>query len=374
MKVVVFGAGRVGSAIIRDLSKDGEFQVSAFDASKDALSSVSGLEGVDTAVEDLSVRQKVTSLAASGDLVVGAVPGHMGFKTLEAVLDAGKPVVDISFFPEDPFELDELARSKGVTAVVDCGVAPGCSNLILGRTTAEFDRVDRFECCVGGLPVVRTWPYEYRAVFSPPDVIEEYTRPSRIKVSGRPITVPALSDLELLDFPGVGTLESFNTDGLRTLLKTIDVPNMKEKTLRYPGHAERMRMLRETGFFDKAPMDVGGAPVAPLDVTSQLLFSQWRLPEGEEDLTVMRVILEGEKDGRPARRRFDLFDRYDKETRTTSMARTTGYTCTAGVRALAAGLYRTPGITPPEFLGRDEGCFDFMMEKLVERGVVFRAS
>ncbi|MEJ2421977.1 MAG: saccharopine dehydrogenase C-terminal domain-containing protein, partial [Acidobacteriota bacterium] len=177
-----------------------------------------------------------------------------------------------------------------------------------------------------------------------------------------------------LDFPGVGTLESFNTDGLRTLLKTIDVPNMKEKTLRYPGHAERMRMLRETGFFDKAPMDVGGAPVAPLDVTSQLLFSQWRLPEGEEDLTVMRVILEGEKDGRPARRRFDLFDRYDKETRTTSMARTTGYTCTAGVRALAAGLYRTPGITPPEFLGRDEGCFDFMMEKLVERGVVFRAS
>jgi len=235
-----------------------------------------------------------------------------------------------------------------------------------------LDETESFACYVGGLPTVRHWPYEYKAPFSPIDVIEEYTRPARLRRNGIPVTLPALSEVELVDLPGVGTLEAFNTDGLRTLLATMSTPTMVEKTLRYPGHAERMRMLRETGFFDASPLEIGGAKVRPLDLSAHLLFRAWRLEDGEEDLTAMRVVVDGRRDGRPVRHVFDLLDRYDPATRTSSMARTTGYTCTAMVRLVARGLYDRPGISPPELVGRAPGCFGFVMDQLEARGVVFR--
>ena len=244
--VVVLGAGRVGGAMAKDLAPD--FKVTVADRSEDALARMRGT-GLATRPADLATPAGVKAAVADADLVVGAVPGFMGFATARAVLEAGKTLVDISFFDEDCFELDELAKAQGLTAIVDCGVAPGCGNIILGDTLRQWDHVDSFECLVGGLPAVRTWPYEYKAGFSPIDVIEEYTRPARYVKDGRTITMPALSEPELLDFEGLGTLESFNTDGLRSLIRTFpQVPDMKEKTLRYPGHIEKMRMLRELGF------------------------------------------------------------------------------------------------------------------------------
>lgn len=371
MKIVVLGGGRVGSAMARDLARDSQFEVTVVDASEEALGRL-GASGVRTERADLSDPAEVGRVVRDHDLVVGAVPGFMGFATLKAVLEADRDIVDISFFDEDPFLLDDLARERGRIALVDCGVAPGCSNLFLGRMAAELDRVESFVCYVGGLPAVRTWPFEFKAVFSPIDVIEEYTRPARFKRHGQPVTLPALSEVEPVDFPGVGTLEAFNTDGLRTLLRTIEAPSMVEKTLRYPGHADRMRMLRETGFFGTEPIEAGAVRVRPLDVTAKLLFSSWQLGPGEEDFTALRIVVEGEKDGRPVRRAWDLLDRFDRETQTTSMARTTGYTCTSIVRLVAAGLYTHKGISPPEYVGRDADACDFVLRHLAERGVVFR--
>jgi lysine 6-dehydrogenase len=328
--------------------------------------------GLATRAADLSLPEAVKAAVADADLVVGAVPGFMGFATARAVLEAGKPLVDISFFDEDCFELDALAKDQKLTAIVDCGIAPGCGNLILGDASRQWDRITSFECLVGGLPVMRTWPYEYKAGFSPIDVIEEYTRPARYVKAGRVVTFPALSEPELVDFEGLGTLESFNTDGLRSLIKTFpQVPDMKEKTLRYPGHIEKMRMLRESGFFGKEKIRVAGAEISPLDLTTALLFPMWHMGEGDEDFTVMRVAIEGEKGGRPVRKELNLLDRYDRATRTTSMARTTGYTCTAAVRLVAKGGYTREGISPPEFVGRQPGAWDFIREDLAKRGVVF---
>ncbi|MFI5142562.1 MAG: saccharopine dehydrogenase C-terminal domain-containing protein [Thermoanaerobaculales bacterium] len=374
MKVAVLGAGLVGNAIARDLARAGEFAVSVFDVAEAALARLAGLPGITTARVDLADPDAVAKAVSGQDLAVGAVPGHMGLATLRAVIDAGRDVVDISFFPEDPFLLDELAKAKGVCAVVDCGVAPGCSNLFLGRMEREFGTLERFLCLVGGLPTARSWPWEYKAPFSPADVLEEYTRPARYIAHGQLVTRPALSEPELVEFPGVGTLEAFNTDGLRTLLTTVKVPFMVEKTMRYPGHIEKIRVLRESGFFGQAHVDVNGVNVRPIDLTSRLLFALWKLGEGEEDLTVMRVEAEGVRQGRRVRRQLDLLDRYDRASATTAMARTTGYTCTAGVRALARGLYTRKGISPPEFLGREPGCYEFVIDELAARGVVFRDS
>ncbi len=356
----------------KDLAPD--FKVTVADRSEGALARMNEA-GLPTRTADLSRPEGVKAAVADADLVVGAMPGFMGFATAKAVLEAGKPLVDISFFDEDCFELDALAKAQNLTAIVDCGIAPGCHNIIVGDLSRQWDRITSFECLVGGLPVIRTWPYEYKAGFSPIDVIEEYTRPSRYVKDGKVVVFPALSEPELLDFPGLGTLESFNTDGLRSLIKSFpSVPDMKEKTLRYPGHIEKMRMLRESGFFSKEPIQVGGAEIRPLDLTTALLFPMWFMQEGDEDFTVMRVVVEGEKGGQKLRKEFNLLDRYDRTTRTTSMARTTGYTCTAAVRLLAKGGYSRKGISPPEFVGQEPGAWDFIREDLAKHGVVFTES
>jgi saccharopine dehydrogenase-like NADP-dependent oxidoreductase len=372
MRVVVLGGGLVGGVMARDLARDGEFDVTVADVSAKVLGRLEGVVGLTTVRADLSDAGSIRRVVDGNDLVVGAVPGHMGFAALKAVIEAGKSIVDISFFSEDALALDALARQHGVCAVVDCGIAPGCSNLILGRMETDFDQVDRFICYVGGLPAVRTWPWEYKAPFSPSDVLEEYTRPARYVAAGRMVTMPALSEPEFVEFPEVGTLEAFNTDGLRSLLVTVKVPFMIEKTMRYPGHIEKIRVLRESGFFGTEPIEVGGIRVKPLDVTSHLLFPSWQFGPGEEDLTAMRVIVEGAKEGRRLRRSFEMVDRFDRGTGTTSMARTTGFTCTAGVRLVAQGLWKRKGVSPPEFIGREPRCYDFIMDELAKRGVMFQ--
>jgi lysine 6-dehydrogenase len=369
-RITVLGAGRVGGTLALDLARDGEFEVTVADVSVKALSRLAP-QGIATRRLDLSRPEGVKEAVADADLAVGAVPGFMGFETMKAVLEAGKPIVDISFFPEDPFQLDALAKEKGLVAIMDAGVAPGCDNFILGHFQRRLDVLTNFECYVGGLPAVRTWPFEYKAGFSPVDVIEEYTRPARYVAHGKEVVMPALSEPELMDFPGIGTLEAFNTDGLRSLLHTVDCPFKKEKTLRYPGHIEKMRMLREAGFFGLEPLDCGGAKVRPMDLTTRLLFPLWQMEEGDEDFTIMRVIVEGTRGGKPERHVLDLLDRYDRATRTTSMARTTGYTCTATVRLVASGRFRNKGISPPEFVGREEGCWEFIRQDLARHGVMW---
>src|ERR1041385_2644309 len=200
---------------------------------------------IKTAAADLSRYNEYADWLQPFDIVVTAVPGHIGFKTLEAVINTGKSVVDISFFPEDALQLDKLAKEKRVTAITDCGVAPGLSNLILGRYNEEME-VSSFECYVGGLPIERRKPFEYKAPFSPVDVIQEYIRPARLMEEGKIVTKPPLSEREKLSFDEIGELEAFNTDGLRSLIMTMShIPDMKEKTLRYPGHIDIIISLQQ---------------------------------------------------------------------------------------------------------------------------------
>lgn len=372
MKITILGAGLVGGPMARDMAADKDKRVTAVDASSKALDRLKSLPRLKTVREDLADTRNVKKVVRDADLVISAVPGFMGFKTLRAVLEEGKNAVDIAFFPEDPFALDRLAKAKGVTAVVDCGVAPGMSNVLAAFAMKKLDRVKSIKIYVGGLPEIREYPYEYKAVFSPHDVIEEYVRPARYIENGKMVTRPALSDPEFLTFPGIGTLEAFNTDGLRTMAKTMKVPNMKEKTLRYPGHIEKMAVLRETGFFDTQEVTINGTRMRPLDFTARILFPKWKLKEGEADITVMKVIVEGTKGGKHQSMSYDLFDRYDERTEIHSMARTTGYTATTVARMIARGLFQRKGISAPEHIGQSPRCVKFLLAGLAERGVVYR--
>ncbi len=373
-KVVVLGAGMVGAAMARDLADDSGLRVDVADVRADALDRVAQRAPVGKVRADLGDPAAVRRLVAGYDLVVGALPSFIGRETLRAVIEAGRDCVDISFMPENALELDPLARERGTTAVVDCGVAPGLSNMMCGAAAARLLPCERLEIYVGGLPVARHWPFDYKAGFSPWDVLEEYTRPARLVEHGRIVIKEPLSEPELIEFPGVGTLEAFNTDGLRSLADTLKAPFMKEKTLRWPGHAELMRVLRDTGFFSLDPVEVKGQKVRPRDLTAALLFPKWTFEEGEADLTVMRVRVEGVENGERATYAWDFVDRYHEGTGLRSMSRSTGYVATAVARLLLAGTFRRPGVHPPETLGATAGLLDRVLADLAARGVRCRAS
>lgn len=357
----------VGRAIALDLAKD--HAVTSFDLNAGNLAELQGRNNsVQTIAANLSRYEEYNNWLTPFDLVVTAVPGFMGYRTLEAVINAGKNVVDISFFPEDALQLDALARKKRVTVITDCGVAPGVSNFIIGRYNEEM-KISSFECYVGGLPQHPKPPFYYKAPFSPVDVIQEYIRPARLVEQGKIVTKPALSERELMRFDEVGELEAFNTDGLRSLIYTMGhIPDMKEKTLRYPGHIDLIIALQQAGFFDTTPLRIKEADITPLDFTSKLLVNEWKPGPEEEEFTVMKVIVNGE--GRSIQ--YTLLDRYDPVSKTSSMARTTGYTCTAAVNLIAKGMFTEKGVFPPELVGKNKECFDFVMDYLKERNVIWK--
>lgn len=370
-KAIILGGGMIGSAMAQDLKRSGALDATLADVRQDTVERLKA-QGIAAVKADVGSPAAVKELVAGYDLVLGALPSVLGLQTLQAVIEAGKDYVDISFMPEDALVHDALARQKGVTAVVDCGVSPGTSNLMIGHGARVLDKVERAEILVGGLPKERRWPFEYKAGFAPHDVIEEYVRPARIVEHGRMVVKEALSEPELIDFPGVGTLEAFNTDGLRSLVHTVEAPFMREKTLRYPGHIALMRALRETGFFSKEPITVGGATVRPLDVTAALMFPRWTFEPGEADVTVMRVFVEGVRRGERVRLSWDLYDEYDAATGLRSMSRTTAFPATIVAAMVAEGRYRNPGVNPPERLGRDGGLLEPVIAGLAERGVRVR--
>ena len=367
--IIVLGAGMVGSTMAIDLSKD--HRVTLTDLNIQRLNHVKGkCPNISILQLDVCDQTKLNSALKDFDLVVCAVPGFLGFETLKQVIESGKNVVDISFFPENALDLDQLAKAKGVTAIVDCGVAPGMDNILLGYYNEKLKLTD-FECLVGGLPKVKKWPFSYKAPFSPIDVIEEYTRPARYVENGNVIIREPLSDCEFIEFDQVGTLESFNSDGLRSILFTMPhIKNMKEKTLRYPGHVEYVRVLKESGFFNKKKILVNGNEISPLDFTSKILFDEWKLGENEEEITIMRVTLKGENEkGEIEEVVYNLFDEYCPSTQTSSMARTTGYTATAVSNLFLQGLFNDKGVFPPELIGKNEACFNYILNYLKDRNI-----
>ena len=368
--IIVLGAGMVGSAMAKDLSNNHNVLLTDLNAS--VLENVkNSFSSIETLQLDATNDNELSNAVKDKDLVLSAVPGFLGYKTLEKIIRLKKDVVDISFFPENALDLTELAVENNVTAIVDCGVAPGMDNVILGYYN-ETHKLESFECLVGGLPKEKKWPFCYKAPFSPIDVIEEYTRPARYVENGNLIVRPPLTDCEFIEFEKVGTLEAFNSDGLRSIIYTMPhIKDMKEKTLRYPGHVEYVRVLKDSGFFsNEVSKDFN---FSPLDFTSKILFKEWKLDPMEEEFTVMRVTLVGtDKSGKKEQIVYDLYDEFCKETNVSSMARTTGYTATAAVNLFLDGLFNEKGVFPPELVGKVSGCYDYFMNYLKERNIKYK--
>jgi saccharopine dehydrogenase-like NADP-dependent oxidoreductase len=371
-KIIVLGAGMVGRAMAIDLAKN--HQVTSADFNLKALKKIkSKRSNITTTQIDVTKKAELIKIIQAFDLVICAVPGFLGYQTLKTIIEGKKDVVDISFFPDNALELNDLAKQNNVCAIVDCGVAPGMGNIILGYHNEQI-KVTDFQCLVGGLPKTKKWPFNYKAPFSPIDVIEEYTRPARYIENNKLVTRDALSDVEMVNFEKVGTLESFNSDGLRSLIFTMPhIPNMKEKTLRYPGHIEYIQVLKKSGFFDTKKIKVNGVEISPIEFTNKILFKEWFLEDDEEEITIMEITIKGiNEHGEEKEIVYELYDEFCRETQTSSMARTTGYTATAAANLIIKKLFNEKGVFPPELVGKHQSCYKFVLNYLEDRKVIYK--
>ena len=369
MRIIVIGCGKIGSIIAKDLAESLEAEITVADKFETAARRVAEEISGEWTTVDASSKGSIAQALRGFDLAVGALPGDYGFNAMEAAVEVGVDMVDVSYTPENPLILDEEARRKEMTLIPDCGVAPGLSNMLVSYGASKLDEVRAAHILVGGIPERPVPPLGYTITWSAEGLIDEYMRPVRIVEGGRVVEVPALSGLEEIDFPGLGRLEAFYTDGLRTLIETFKgVESMYEKTLRYPGHVEKVKLLRELGLFDDEPIEVEGVKVSPKHFTARLLERHLRMPD-VGDLLAMMVEVKGLKDGVEKTIRFHLLDRYDRASGVTAMARTTGYTTSIVAQLLAKGRIEERGVIPPEKLGLRSQIFEEILMELRRRGV-----
>jgi lysine 6-dehydrogenase len=270
---------------------------------------------------------------------------------------------------ENSLTLNEKAVEAGVTIIPDCGLAPGISNILVGHAAEKLDKVWTVHIIVGGLPEKPVPPLGYIITWSPENLIDEYTRKARIVKDGEIVEVEALSGLEEVEFPNVGMLEAFFTDGLRTLPYTVkNVDSMWEKTLRYPGHAKKIGLLRTLGFFDEEQISVDGVSLSPRELTTKLFEQKLRKPE-IRDFVAMKVEVSGIKDDKHVRYVYHLLDRYDESLGITAMARTTAYSASVTGQLLLKKAVKEKGVVPPERLGLSEKFFSAFLSELEKRGI-----
>ncbi|MDF1663486.1 MAG: saccharopine dehydrogenase C-terminal domain-containing protein [Planctomycetota bacterium] len=331
-RILVLGGGRQGRVIAEDLGKDHDVTVAD-------SRPLTGISGVKTLVADLSHFDELCFHMASYDLIVGALPAALGYEAAQAAIAAQRSYVDIAFYEEDAADLHDKAKAAGVAIMPDCGLAPGISNLVIGRAMAQNPEVERIDIYVGGVAADKTRPFGYVISWSVPDLLEEYVRPARIRQNGETVSVPVFSGMEQLDIEGVGTMEAFYTDGLRSLLDIKGPKTLNEKTLRWPGHVDAIKPLLEKGSFIE-------------EISAQC-------SEGE-DFVVLFIRVDGEEVVMTAQAKDGL----------SAMSRTTALTCAAFARLVAAGGVKEVGVVPPEIVGRNAEAYGNILDQLKGHGIL----
>lgn len=373
MKILILGCGNIGSVAARDITKSlGSIKVVVADKNvkraKEVSQEISGSNVSWTHLDATNYNEMVNAMKDI-DLVMGFLPGKLGYRLAEASITAEKDLVDVSYMPNNPLTLDKRAAESGVTIIPDCGLAPGISNILVGHAIKKFDHVQSIHIMVGGIPEKPIPPLGYNITWSPVNLIDEYTRKAKIIEKGRMVWVDALSGLEEVEFPNVGRLEAFYTDGLRTLLHTVkNVESMWEKTLRYKGHAEKIKLLKALGFFDEKQIDVEGVSLSPRKLTVKLFKEKLWKPE-IRDIVVMKVEVSGLKNGKQVRYIYYLFDRYDMKRKITAMARTTAYPASIIGQFILRKAIKEKGVVPPERLGMNDRFFQMFINELEKRGI-----
>ncbi len=361
MKILILGCGMQGRIVAQDL-KSSYAEITVLDIDENNLKKLA-CPGIKKIRFDIKDRKRLVRLMSDYDLIVGALPARLGFYSMECAIDAGVDMADMSYSPFDPFLLDNDAKKSGIRIIPDAGYAPGLSNILVGEAYKKMGKIENLKIMVGGIPQKPIPPFNYHITWSPSDLIEEYTRPARIYKNYKIVTLPALTGIEEFYIPNIGKLEAFYTDGLRTLLKTMNrIRNMEEKTIRYAGHATIFKSLIEGGLFSNKQIKINNIKISCYEFMFKYLKEE--LSKGpDDDLTILIVQMQaGTK-----MKKYCIIDYYDRKNKITSMARMTAYTCAIIARCIKD--YPGCGIIPPEYLGMNPKFCAFIKKELRKRKI-----
>ncbi len=359
MKLAVVGAGNIGFKLAEAASESGKLEVTVIDKDEGRLKLIKEKLGVETVQLDILRNTPVVEAALKGfDIVCSLLPGVIGDRIWAPAINARANLVDVSFTNANPLKLHKLALEKNVIFIPDSGIAPGLSNIIAGRIYSS-DKPRRIKIMVGGMSAEYVSPLGLSATWNIHDLIEEYLRPARLLRNGRLVSVNPLDEIYLVNIPGIGVLEAFPTDGLRTMLNTLTgLEELVELTLRYRGHCEKMRFLRDIGLLSNREIKVGGRHVNSASVLAELL--RLSLPTVKDKL-IMVVQAENH-----VKRTFKLVHH---GLRGSAMAEATAYTAMSVIEAIAAGIVDLKGVVPPEVLGFKQETYNYIIRRLSTRGV-----
>ena len=384
MKILVLGSGLMGPAAAFNAMSDPQVsQVTLADLSpaqlevaRLKLQRFQGYEKLDTVALDLADQEATSRLMAGFDAVLAALAKPAIPLGIRAAARACVPLVDLSW-PADS-ELPALRQwvgEAGSLVILGCGVEPGLTEIMARYLAEKLDRVDELHIMCGGIPETPAPPLGYKIVFGGRQLPLRETD-TRFVENGELKVVPRYSGVETVFFPGVGECEAWHEGFMPWLLDLEPLKGLKlgtQKTVRWPGYAAKVSVLRDLGLLSLEPVEVDGTQVAPKRLLDALLYPHVRLEDGERDITCFRVKALGEKDGRPRQYQIEMVDRYDDDLGFTSMARTTAFTGAIVARMVARGDLQAQGVcTPEQFItGR---LFDRLVDELAAAGVHFEMS
>lgn len=382
MKILVLGSGLIGPAAAFNSMSDPEvsqvtlcdLNQTALDQAAEKLARLPGSEKVTTVALDLRDEAAAIELMRGYDAIVGALPGLVTALGIRPAIKAGTPLVDLTRpSPEETAELKALAEETGSLIVLSCGLEPGLTEIMTHHLADRLDRVDEVHIKCGGIPAEPAPPLGYKIVFGGRRLpLREFD--ARIVEDGQLKPIPRYSGVEQLDFPGVGAVEAWHEGFMPWLLELPALKNLRlgtQKTIRWPGYAAKVTLLKEMGLLSLEPVEVDGVQVRPKHVLDAVMYPKVKLEEGEREVTLFKVEVSGQKDGQARRYTTQMVDWYDEKTGMTSMARTTAYTGAIMARMIARGDVSAAGIYPPEQLVAG-AAFERMVTELAAAGITFK--
>lgn len=329
MHIVVLGTGMIGTTVVSELAKfDGIDKITAVDVRQESIDTclkIANSERVSGRIASLSSEEDIAKVLKDADVAVACLPHSLSLPAIKAAISQKCNLVDLvgSKYVEKK-ELHKEAQDAGVIIVPGCGVAPGITNFLAAQGIELLDEADEAVMICGGIPRHPVEPLWYQVVFRLESVLGLYTRPALAAENGNLVELPPLSGLEELTFADpVGRCEAVVTDAHSTAYTLKDkVTNLYEKTVRYPGHWNKMKVIAELGYLEDTPLDIEGIVTTPRAISEKILLPKMA-GVSNEDITVVRVEVTGKKNGNKVKHQWDMIDLYDHGRSITSMAKTT---------------------------------------------------
>jgi lysine 6-dehydrogenase len=375
VNILVIGAGMMGRAIAFDLANYSNFEeITISDKDKKNLKSAKKFlknKPVSFDILDIEKRDYVKSIFQKNDIVISAIPYHFNYILTKIAIDTKTHFLDLggnNNIVEKQRSLFKKAEENKVLIIPDCGLAPGLTSIIARDAVDSFDSIEYVKIRVGGLPQKPIPPFNYQIVFSPNGLINEYVEDAIVLDHGEIVTKKSMTELEEIRFPKpFNKLEAFITSGgCSTLPNTYKdkIDYLDYKTIRYPGHCEKMKTFLDLGLGSEKEILIGNQKIIPRNILINLLLSN--IPKKGKDVVLIKVFSKGIKENKNVKLDYTMIDYYDDKNHITAMMRTTGFPVSIIAQMIENGKISEYGV----FSGEEIAPTKLFFRELKKRNIV----